>query len=101
MPVKSRESASTCLKRLMVVAVVLGTAAVFGGGWLAKAGAPSTPTEASNATFDDQIRADAQSALVAGQKTFRFDTLAMRPSGAARCALSARSMARASDFHGE
>jgi hypothetical protein len=74
MPVKSRESTSTSLKRLMVAAVVLGIAAVFGVGWLAKAGAPSTPTQASNATFDDQIRANAQSALVAGQKTFRFDT---------------------------
>jgi len=58
----------------MVVAAVLGTAAVFGVGWLARAGAPSTPPQASNGTFDDQIRANAQTALVAGQKTFRFDT---------------------------
>jgi len=74
MPAKSRESASGFHKRLMVGAAVLGTAAVFGVGWLAKAGAPSTPPQASSGTFDDQIRANAQSALAAGQKTFRFDT---------------------------
>src|SRR5215813_10788784 len=74
MPVKSRESAIGFHKRLMVGAAVLGIAAVFGVGWLARAGAPSTPPQASNGTFDDQIRANAQTALVAGQKTFRFDT---------------------------
>jgi len=100
MPVKSRESASTSLKRLMVVAVVLGTAAVFGVGWLAKAGAPSTPTQASNATFDDHIRANAERPRSRAED-FQIRHLGDEAFWGSRCTLSARSRARACDFHGE
>jgi len=56
-----------------VVGAVLGTALVIGVGWLGKVSAQSESAN-STASFDDQIRANAQSALTAGRKTFRFDT---------------------------
>jgi hypothetical protein len=70
---KTRGSFRGLARRLIVIAAVLGTALLVGVGWLGKANAQSELI-ASGGTFDDQIRANAQSALTAGRKTFRFDT---------------------------
>jgi hypothetical protein len=74
MPVENtRGSARGVARRLMVVAALVGSALAVGVGWLGKVHAQNELV-ASRATFDDQIRANAQSALTAGRKTFRFDT---------------------------
>jgi len=73
MPAKSGESGSTS-SRLIVVTAVLGSAVLVDTGGLTKADAQSAPIQASAGAFDDQIRANAQSSLEAGRKTFRFDT---------------------------
>jgi len=74
MPIrKSRPSGRGFISKLTVVGAVLGTALVIGVGWLGKVSAQSESAN-STASFDDQIRANAQSALTAGRKTFRFDT---------------------------
>jgi hypothetical protein len=74
MPVtKSRLSGSGFISKLTVVGAVLGTTLLIAVGWLGKVSAQSE-SAAATATFDDQIRANARSALTAGRKTFRFDT---------------------------
>lgn len=74
MPVNAHESGRRPLNRLLpAVGVLVGTLALA-GGWLAKVSAQGRAAAVSTASFDDQIRANADSALAAGRQTFRFDT---------------------------